>query len=90
MNVLIKLCWFEETTEAQVPISEPVVVEAEKVSYQKDTVTGTSRPLKRLRKLNSDDKAPTVSPPLKKLKKQRAHRDIVESDSEDVVEAVGF
>ena len=28
-----------------------------------------------------------MSPPLKKLKKQRAHRDIVESDSEDVVEA---
>ncbi|KAL8104805.1 hypothetical protein AgCh_028832 [Apium graveolens] len=68
-------------------VSEPVVVEAEKVPSQKDTVTGSSRPLKRLRKLNSDDKAPTVSPPLKKLKKQRAHRDIVESDSEDVVEA---
>ncbi|KAL8091512.1 hypothetical protein AgCh_033945 [Apium graveolens] len=45
------------------------------------------RPFKRLRKLNSDEKAPTVSPPLKKLKKQRAHRDIVDSDSEDVVEA---
>ncbi|KAL8121634.1 hypothetical protein AgCh_018391 [Apium graveolens] len=43
-----------ETTEEQVPISEPVVVEAENVSSQKDT---------------------------------RAHRDIVESDSEDVVEA---
>ncbi|KAL8134777.1 hypothetical protein AgCh_009696 [Apium graveolens] len=64
-----------------------MVSEAEKVSSQKDTVTGSSRPLKRLRKLNSDDKAPTVSPSLKKLKKQRAHRDIVESDSEDVVEA---
>ncbi|KAL8103743.1 hypothetical protein AgCh_028081 [Apium graveolens] len=70
-----------------VPISEPVIVEAEKVSSQKDTVTGSSRPLKRLRNLNSDDKAPTVSPPLKKLKKQRAHRDIVDSDSDDVVEA---
>ena len=62
-------------------------MEAEKVSSQKDTVTGSSRPLKRLRKLNSDDNTPTVSPPLRKLKKQRAHKDIIESDSEDVVEA---
>ncbi|KAL8147825.1 hypothetical protein AgCh_005225 [Apium graveolens] len=72
-----------EISGMKVPISKPVVVEAEKVSTQKDTVTGSSRPLKRLRKLNPDDKAPTVSPPLKKMKKQRAHRDTVESDSED-------
>ncbi|KAL8119347.1 hypothetical protein AgCh_016755 [Apium graveolens] len=54
------------------------------VSPQKTKETGSSRPLKRLRKRNSDDKAPKVSPPLKRWKKQRANRDTVESDSEDV------
>ncbi|KAL8119344.1 hypothetical protein AgCh_016752 [Apium graveolens] len=54
------------------------------VSPQKTKETGSSRPLKRLRKRNSYDKAPKVSPPLKRWKKQRANRDTVESDSEDV------
>ena len=69
--------------EVQVQPSEHVAKAAmevaEKVSSQKVLETGSSRPLKRLRMINSDDKAPKVSPPLKKVKKQRANRDTVES-----------
>ena len=58
----------ESDAEEQVPVSEPVVKEAEKVSSQKDTGIGSSRPLKRLRKVNSDDATPTVSSKAKRFK----------------------
>ena len=77
----------ESDDEVQVQPSEPVAEVTEKVSSQTAQETGSSRPLKRLRKLNSDDQAPRVSPPAKRLKKQRARRAVEESISEEGMEA---
>ncbi|KAL8133306.1 hypothetical protein AgCh_008680 [Apium graveolens] len=72
----------ESDSEEQVPVSEPVVKEAEKVSSQKDIGIGGSMLLKRLRRMYSDE-TPKESPPSKRYKKQRAQRYMAESVSED-------
>ncbi|KAL8116595.1 hypothetical protein AgCh_022941 [Apium graveolens] len=58
----------ESDAEEQVPVSEPIVKEAEKVSSQKDDDIGSSRPLKRLRKHNTDGTAPRVTLKAKRFK----------------------
>ena len=72
----------ESDSEEQVPVSEPVVKEAEKVSSQKDTGIGGSKLLKRLRRMYSAE-TPKESPPSKRYKKQRAQRHRAESVSRD-------
>ena len=76
----------ESDSEAQVPVSEPVVKEAEKVSSQKDTGIGGSKLLKRLRRMYSAE-IPKESPPSKSHKKQRSRRPVsVSSHSGETLE----
>ena len=58
----------ESDAEEQVSVLEPVIREAEKVSFQEDVDIGSSRPLKRLRKHNSDKTAHKVSLKAKRFK----------------------
>ncbi|KAL8118489.1 hypothetical protein AgCh_016131 [Apium graveolens] len=76
----------ESDSEEQVPVKEHVVVEDEKIPSQKANKAGSSKLLKRLRRMYSDE-TPTVSPPSKRHKKQRARRPVsVSSHSEETLE----
>ncbi|KAL8124105.1 hypothetical protein AgCh_011926 [Apium graveolens] len=76
----------ESDSEEQVPASEPIVTEAEKVSFQKETGIGGFKLLKRLRRMSYAE-TPKESPSSKKRKQQRAHRPV--SDDEEAAAKVG-
>ncbi|KAL8091340.1 hypothetical protein AgCh_033812 [Apium graveolens] len=71
--------------EAQVHTSEPVTIEAENVTSQKETAAQSSDTLKRNRSVNSSAKAtPSLA---RRLKKMRAKRYNAKPTSEDTTEA---
>ncbi|KAL8119033.1 hypothetical protein AgCh_016511 [Apium graveolens] len=71
----------ESDTEEQVPSSEPVVGEAEKVTSQKDSGIGGSRLLKRLRRMTVPE-TPKESKSTKRYKKQKAKRPVSDDEEE--------
>ncbi|KAL8114452.1 hypothetical protein AgCh_021347 [Apium graveolens] len=71
----------ESDSEEQIPSSEPVVVEAEKATSQKDSEIGGSRLLKRLRRMIVPE-TPKESKSLRKYKKQRAQRPVSDDEEE--------
>ncbi|KAL8134537.1 hypothetical protein AgCh_009526 [Apium graveolens] len=71
----------ESDSEEQIPSSEPVVVEAEKATSQKDSEIGGSRLLKRLRRMIVPE-TPKESKSTRKYKKQRAQRPVSDDEEE--------
>ncbi|KAL8101334.1 hypothetical protein AgCh_033278 [Apium graveolens] len=71
----------ESDSEDQIPSSEPVVDEAEKVTSQKDSAIGGSRLLKRLRRMTVPE-TPKESKSTRKYKKQRAQRPVSDDEEE--------
>ena len=78
MNILItimvnnKFCCFEETIEARVHASEPVSLEAENITSQKEKAAQSSDILKR-KSVHSDaaEATPSLARRLKKMKARR-------------------
>ncbi|KAL8134856.1 hypothetical protein AgCh_009747 [Apium graveolens] len=75
----------ESDSEEQIPSSEPVVVEAEKATSQKDSEIGGSRLLKRLRRMIVPE-IPKESKSTRKYKKQRAQRPVSDDEEESAKE----
>ena len=75
----------DEDEQVQVPASEPVTVEGEESTLQKENEAEGSGILKRKRPSSSDtDK---VTPPSRRSRKMRAGRHMAQPQSEDAKEA---